>query len=468
MGSSIRLPAVAGSFYPKEKERLSSQLESFFKKAKKIAFEEKPRILIVPHAGIVYSGETAASGFSSLVGKKYQRIVLLGQSHHFFFEEVAIDDSDLWQTPLGQIEIDREFGQRLINRSKNIIFESKPHLPEHDLEVELIFLQKILKDFKVVPILVSQPSLKTVEDLAKALEKNFDNQTLLLVSTDLSHYPSAEVAEKVDAETVKAILAGDPAVFEKKVREIEEKNRQQIETAICGFEAVRAALKFARLLGIERFQLLDYSNSGRVTNDNRQVVGYASIVGLQKSLSSTLKVLDKEKKVIDLVKTTLKNYFEKKESVSRQTFGENLKKTGFGVFVTLKKDGVLRGCMGEFESKEPLYLAIEKTSLKSAFSDPRFSPLMKDEVNDLEVEISILSPLKKISNWREVRVGRDGVVVRQGNFSGTYLPQVAEKTDWTTEEFLSSLCSEKAGLSESCYSDPKTEIFVFQIEKIVL
>jgi len=465
MADSVRYPAVADSFYPADKKELEKMLGNFFAKAKKFPTKEKPRILIVPHAGIIYSGQTAAFGFKQLQGWHYSRVFLLGASHHFFFDYAAVSSAGFWQTPLGKTAVDIDFAKRLVDR-KRVILEERPHLPEHDLEVELIFLQKILKDFKIVPILVSKPTDETVVALAKKLEESFDSQTLLVVSTDLSHYPPAKVAEKVDKETITAILTGKRQVFEKKVKEVEEKNLQHLDTAICGFEAVRVGLKFSELLGLDRYQLVDYCHSGQVSGDSRQVVGYGSIIGLKKTLSSSLALLkDKEKKeAVDLARATLKSYFQRKKIPKIKIKTANLKKTGFGVFVTLKKNNQLQGCIGEFAGKDPLYLTIEKTALKSAFSDPRFLPLTEKDLDDLEIEISILSPLKEVDDYRKIRVGRDGVVVRSGLTGGTFLPQVADKTDWNLEEFLSSLCADKAGLSKSCYLDPKTEIFIFQTQ----
>ncbi len=466
MVDSIRQPAVAGSFYPADKDQLEKILDSLFKKAKSFVVDQKPRILIVPHAGIIYSGKVAASGFSLLKGKSYQRVILLGASHHYFFEKAAIDDSSFWKTPLGQVPLDKNLIQFLIKDSKNISLNSLVHQPEHDLEVELIFLQKILSSFKIIPILVSQPTKETIEELVKKIEERFDHQTLLVISTDLSHYPKGEIAELVDKQTIKAILNGDPLFFEKKVREIEEKYTSEIETAICGFSAVKVGLTFGKLLGIEKYQLIDYQHSGEVSGDNSSVVGYGVIVGFKKNLSSTLKILDEDEKrqALMIAKVAIESQLSGKNFQLSIT-NNHLKKKGYGVFVTLKIKGQLRGCIGRIEGDEPLEILIKKMALESAFSDPRFPPLTSSELKDLEIEITILSPLKKVNSYQEVRLGKDGVMIERGWQRAVFLPQVAEETDWDLERFLSALC-QKGGMEENCYFDKETKIFVFQTQVI--
>ncbi len=467
MVDSIRQPAVAGSFYPSERDHLEKILEALFLKAKSFRADQKPRILIVPHAGIIYSGKVAASAFSLLKGKNYQRVILLGASHHYFFQEATIDNSSFWETPLGQVPLDRNLIQFLVKDSENISLNSQVHRPEHDLEVELIFLQKVLSSFKIVPILVSQPTKETIDELVKKLEARFDHQTLLVISTDLSHYPKGEIAKLVDKKTIEAILKGNPLFFEEKVSEIEEKFVPEIETALCGFSAVKVGLTFGKLLGIEEYQLIDYQHSGDVSGDNSSVVGYAAIGGFKKSLTSSLKILDEEeqKQTLKIARGAIENRLARKDLERVKVKSKSLFKKGYGVFVTLKKQGQLRGCIGRIEDDEPLEILIKKMALESAFSDPRFPPLNSSELKDLEIEITILSPLKKVNSYQEIRLGRDGVVIERGWQRAVFLPQVAEETDWDLERFLSALC-QKGGMEEKCYLDRETKIFIFQTQVI--
>lgn len=466
MVDSIRQPAVAGSFYPAEKDQLERILEALFLKAKSFRVDQKPRILIVPHAGIIYSGRVAASAFSLLKGKNYQRAILLGASHHYFFQEAAIDDSSFWETPLGQVPLDKNLIQFFLKDSKNISLNSQVHQPEHDLEVEVIFLQKVLSSFKIVPILVSQPTRETIDELVKKLEARFDHQTLLVISTDFSHYPKGKIAKLVDRQTIEAILNGDPLFFEKKVSEIEKKFASEIETAICGFSAVKVGLTFGKLLGIEKYQLINYQHSGDVSGDNSSVVGYAAIGGFKKSLSSSLKILDEEeqKQALMIARMAIEGQLNGKNFQLPIT-KNHLREKGYGVFVTLKIKGQLRGCIGRIKGGEPLEILIKKMALESAFSDPRFPSLTSSELKDLEIEITILSPLKKVNSYQEIRLGKDGLVIERGWQRAVFLPQVAEETDWDLERFLSALC-QKGGMEEKCYLDRETKIFIFQTQVI--
>lgn len=467
MADSIRQPAVAGSFYPADKKQLEKILAMLFQQAKSFRADQKPRILIVPHAGIIYSGKIAASAFSLLKGKKYQRVILLGASHHYFFDKAAVDDCSFWQTPLGQIPLDKDYIKFLIKKSKNISLNCQVHQPEHDLEVELIFLQKVLSSFQIVPILVSQPTKETIEELSKKLEEKFDHQTLLVISTDLSHYPKGETARLVDQQTVATILKGDPLSFEKKVKEIERKFSSEIETAICGFWAVKVGLTFGKLLGIERYQLIDYQHSGDISGDNSSVVGYAAIAGFKKRLSSSLKILNEkeQKQALLIAKRAIESRLKEGDFYLPKIKSKRLSEKGYGLFVTLRLKGQLRGCLGKIEGNESLSILIEKMALESAFYDRRFPPLTIDEFDNLEIEITILSPLKEIDHYQKIRLGRDGVVIRRRWQQAVFLPQVAEETDWDLEKFLSALC-EKGGMEEKCYLNKETKIFVFQTQVI--
>ncbi|MBM3712974.1 MAG: AmmeMemoRadiSam system protein B, partial [Actinobacteria bacterium] len=215
---SIRQAAVAGSFYPADTKVLKAKLENFLSQAKPITTSGQLKILIVPHAGIDYSGEVAAWGFKQAEGKDYKRIIILGASHQAYLDYAALDDSDAWETPLGKVDIDKDLVKVLVSQEEKIKVDSSPHRDEHSLEIELIFLQEVFSGFKIVPILVSQPSDETIDYLAKKISQNLDDQTLLVVSSDLSHYPSWETANRVDKQTIEAIISGKKDNFERTIK----------------------------------------------------------------------------------------------------------------------------------------------------------------------------------------------------------------------------------------------------------
>jgi len=245
--------------------------------SKKISVKGRINILIVPHAGIVYSGLTAAAGFKQIEGQNYSKIILLGVSHQVWFDYAAIFSQGVWETPLGKTIVDSDLAQKIL--AKNIISDTKPHIAEHSLEVELIFLQKVLKNFKIVPVLLSQTSDELINNLAQKISQNLDNQTLLVISTDLSHYPTYETANQVDAETIKAVLTGKEDQFQKTISRLESAGYPNLQTAACGQETLRVAFRIGEIMKL-KFIKIRYQNSGNTAGDKSQVVGYASIIGV--------------------------------------------------------------------------------------------------------------------------------------------------------------------------------------------
>jgi len=460
---TVRPPAVAGAFYPDDKAQLDKILTSLINQSEKIPAEGKLRILLVPHAGVQYSGPTAAAGFKQIENLNYRRVIILGASHRAWFNHTAVFAKGAWETPLGKVEIDEDLAKNLINES-NILADNSPHQEEHSLEVELIFLQKVLKNFKIVPVLVSQTDENLINDLAQKIAQNFNDQTLLVISTDLSHYPPYEVAKKVDSQTIEAILSGDEEKFSQTIQSLENTGYPNLQTACCGHEAVKIGLKVGQLLKVN-WQKIKYENSGDTAGEKSQVVGYAALGGFSKNLPTAADWLDEnaQKEALEIARKTLEEYLTSGKipeiRPKNPSFLKNL-----GAFVTLRKKGELRGCIGEFEPKEPLYKVIQRMAIAAATEDPRFSPVTAQELGEIKIEISVMTPKRKIENWKEIELGKHGVVVQKGFHSGTFLPQVATETGWSLEEFLSQLCWQKAGLPPDCYKDPSANIYVFEAQ----
>jgi len=512
-----RKPVVAGTFYPENKSELEEKILNFFNQAKmkpprprlssdkaekggvssdserKSSFFGREgsflpassppkdwlgisrseiknyandlRILIVPHAGIDYSGQVAAWGFKQIEQKKYSKIFLLGASHRYFFNHAAVYPSGFWETPLGKTEIDSMTVKNLISEPE-IIPDPKPHLEEHSLELELIFLQKVLNQFKIIPILVSQTDENLIGLLAQKIAENFDENSLLVISSDLSHYPDYETANLVDKKTIEGILSGDESIFLKTIKEVE--SSFEIDTAACGQKAIQIGLRAAKVLKINDFQLIKYENSGDVTGEKRRVVGYAAIGGYSEKISKETPLEwqpleeTEQKTALIYVRKVLENYFSNSPEPEIPKPEVFLKQ--YGAFVTLRRNGQLRGCIGTFEPQKPLWQTLREMAIAAATQDPRFPPITKDELKEIKIEISILSPRKKIDNWKEIKLGQHGVVVQKGFRSGTFLPQVATETGWDLEEFLSQLCTQKAGLPPDCYKDPLVNLYTFEAQ----
>lgn len=273
----VRHPAAAGQFYPAKPEELDAQISDLINQTRQIGGGGWPKILIVPHAGLVYSGKVAAWGFKQIENLDYSRVILLGTSHQALFSHAAVFGQGFWETPLGKTEVDEILTETMLD--KNILNDISPHLHEHSLELELIFLQKVLKNFKILPILVSEPSVEVAENLAQKISQNLTGKTLLVVSSDLSHYPSWEIANQVDEKTIAAILSGHQSIFAKTIETQMQAGYPGLDTCACGHEAIRIALRVAEILQIKNFKKIKYANSGDLTGEKSQVVGYTSIVG---------------------------------------------------------------------------------------------------------------------------------------------------------------------------------------------
>lgn len=461
----VRKAAVAGSFYPADPKELETKVTSLISYGEPIEVKGKLRILIVPHAGIDFSGGVAGWGFKQIEGKDYQQIILLGASHKAFFDHAAVYSSGSWETPLGKVEIDEDLAKAILDKDKKIISDSKVHKEEHSLEIELIFLQKALSNFKIIPILVSQPQDELIDSLAQQISSVFDEKTLLIISSDLSHYPSWEIANLVDSQTIEAILTGKKENLEKTVLNIESKHYPNLETAACGYQPLRLALKIAEILNLKDSKKIRYENSADTSGDKSRVVGYGALGFWSEKINSTVSQLDNyaKEEALKIAKDTLVEYLNNKKTPLVKPENEVLSQP-LGAFVTLKKKGELRGCIGEFEPKEPLYQVIQEMTIASATKDTRFPPVEPSELSSIKIEISVLSPKKRIGNWQEIKIGKQGVVIQKDSRSGTFLPQVATETGWSLEEFLTQLCSQKAGLSSNCYKDLDTQIYVFEAQ----
>ncbi|MBU4264764.1 AmmeMemoRadiSam system protein B [Patescibacteria group bacterium] len=487
----IRQPVVAGQFYPNSAKKLSSTIQKFLNKVniKNTSLGavtrrgKPPKILIVPHAGYDYSGQVAAHAFRQIENYNFKHIVLLGVSHSAFFRGIAIDDSDFWQTPLGKIKISKNFIAKLTD--KNIFVDKQAHQQEHSLEVQLPFLQEVLKNFQIIPILIGQASQKDLKLLAQKISDNLNNNTLLIISSDLSHYPKQKTAQIVDKKTTDAILTLKHKRFVNTLSQLKQ-TYPNVDTFACASQPIEVALLVAKNLKINKSKLLHLTNSGKITGDGNRVVGYASIAfyksSSQSSVGATLAVArndaaipsehkshelssQEQKFLLNYSRQVLETYTKTGKTPKERLNSKNLLRSKKrGIFITLKKHGQLRGCIGSFVANRTLLPTIAKTTIASAFHDPRFPPLTKQELKDIKIEISILSPLKKINSIKQIKMGKHGVYLKYVNCTGTFLPQVATETGWTKKEFLSQLCSQKMGLRSDCYLDPKTEIFIYTVQ----
>lgn len=270
----IRQPAVAGSFYPADPSGLAALVDRLLANGSMERPAAAPAVLIVPHAGYLYSGPVAGVGFAQI--GDVRQVVLLGCSHHARFDGAVVCGSAQWRTPLGAVRVDEPAVARLLD-APPFRRDDRVHRPEHALEVELPFLQRKLADFTIIPVLLSQPTPTQAQQVSAALARLVAGGALLVVSSDLSHYPSQADAERVDRRTIEAILAGDVAAFQTAIEVQLAAGIPGLHICACAAEAIKVGMAVARLLSLGAARLLKYQNSGSVSSDAARVVGYAAV-----------------------------------------------------------------------------------------------------------------------------------------------------------------------------------------------
>ncbi len=443
-------PAVAGTFYPADKNSLQNSVEGFLTKAEKVSTDGKLLALISPHAGYLYSGQIAAYGYKQIQGSDIKKVILIGPSHHSGFKGVSVYTKGSFRTPLGDVKINERLAQDLLNESIDIKFYPEAFEKEHSLEVQLPFLQTVLKDFTIVPILIGSPSKQTFEHLISKLTEMRDEKTLLVASTDLSHYHDYSTAKEMDSKVIAAI---------EKLSASDTLDLLRIgKSELCGGFPVIIVMEAARRLGANLGVVFKYTNSGDVTGDKERVVGYASI-GLYKSPFTE----EEKKELLDLARNAIAGYMTNRKAFEVEIKNPKFKTDG-AVFVTIKEKGSLRGCIGHIQAVMPLYQSIIKNAVAACSSDPRFPPMKKEELNDMDVEISILSPFASLKDVKDIQVGKHGLYIMKGMQSGLLLPQVATEFGWNRDEFLEHLCM-KAGLPKDAWKEADLYTFTAEILK---
>ncbi len=457
IASRIRNTAVAGSFYPKEPEKLEEEMRRFLKDIKKES--GKARIIISPHAGTVYSGKTAAIAFKQIEDEYIKNFIVIGVSHENSIRHAAVISTGEWETPLGNLKINKELAEKFIDG--NYIKEDElPHKKEHSIELEGIFIKYLHPDAEIVPILLGQASQELINNLAYKLAAQVNDETAIIISTDLSHYPNNENALVADKRTTDAIIAGDINQLNTAV----EKNKEflNLSTSACGLFPIKVALRMAEILNIDDIRLLDYSNSSDSSGDKSRVVGYSAIGFFQDKVVKATLSESAKKEALKIARTTLNNIYTKEKTIVEYTAKEL--DLPIGAFVTLLKKGNLRGCIGHFQPQTPLAKTLQEVTVSAALKDPRFTPVTSDEVNKIEIEISAMTPEQKIQDWQKISPGIDGVRIIYNGKSGTFLPQVATDNNWDLETFLKNLCIQKLGEKENCFKEEDARIYVYQAE----
>jgi AmmeMemoRadiSam system protein B/AmmeMemoRadiSam system protein A len=415
----------------------------------------------LPHAGYIYSGWTAAHASRVLHPGQFTKVVLLGPDHYIGFSNGAICDAVTYETPLGKIKLHEDAAKL---RRQHELFQSLPtHLDkEHSLEVVLPFLQTYLGNFQLVPIMIGRTDIKV---LADAVDGTIDSDTLMVVSSDLSHFLSHAEAAKRDRETINAIMKMNPDIL------VTTSNRA------CGTAPILILMELARRHHWQPL-ILHYSNSGDTAGDRSRVVGYAAIaffgdLSMEKNDSNARFTEKQGQLLVKLARETILKKLAGKSSDNKSNtlvpaLQDESLQAHCGTFVTLKIQGQLRGCIGNLTSTESVLDGVKRNAVNAAFHDPRFSSLSAAELDRTEIEVSILTePLPLVHRdsrdlIQKLRVNVDGVIIRKGHASATFLPQVWKQLP-RPEDFLSHLCM-KAGLPSDAWKSSELEVLTYQVQ----
>lgn len=485
--SNVRQPAVAGLFYPKDPQALAAVIDRYLAAAPTNAFTNI-KALICPHAGYEYSGPVAAHAYKSIAGGGYDTVIVLAPSHYAVFTGASVPAADVYETPLGAVPVSAK--ARVLAKTPPFVLEPRcfvqrppwssaapkpepatgedtPDTWEHSIEVQVPFLQRTLKNFQILPVILGRVDPAAV---ALALAPIMDDRTLVIASSDLSHYHPYEAAKRLDGQTVRWICAQDIAALQS----------PEAEERACGRVPILTLLHLAKLKSWTP-HLLDCRNSGDTAGDKSRVVGYAALAftgneakpapakpANEAAADAQFNAADR-KFLLDLARQTLRSATAggALPEVKIETVPASCR-LAKGCFVTLTKNGELRGCIGNILPAGPLYRSVEENARNAALRDPRFPPVTTAEAGTLHIEISVLTvpePLTFASPddlLTSLVPRRDGVVLRIGERSATYLPQVWEQLP-AKADFLNHL-AQKAGCVADAWRGPDVRVLIYHAE----
>ncbi|MGO9404157.1 MAG: AmmeMemoRadiSam system protein B [Terriglobales bacterium] len=463
---SVRQAGVAGGFYPADPKTLSAMIDDMLAHAasSQPPINEPILAVVAPHAGYQFSGPVAAYTYAALKGRRFSRVVVIAPSHYEAFDFTSVYEGDAYATPLGTVPIDKAFAKQLVQMSPTIKFSSQGHTPtkegaEHALEVELPWLQRVLGDFELVPVVMGDQSYESSRALGVALAKliHGSSDTLILASSDLSHYHPYDDAVKIDHKTLNALQAWDYFSM--------SRNFQARIWEACGGAPIVAAMIAAERMGANQAVVLKYANSGDTTGDHSRVVGYSADVFLKapsgKTVEPQFSLTGHEKsELLALARKSVEYAVRERKPYEPTASASEVLNEERGAFVTLRKSGELRGCIGYTSAAKPLYMTVRDTATLAALRDTRFPQVSASELPQIDYEVSVLSPLRRVLDVRQIKVGQHGLLMKNGVSEGLLLPQVPVDEKWDRQTFLEETCA-KAGMRSGCWKDENTDIFMF-------
>ena len=476
---------LAGSWYSASPPELRTEIENYISGAGPVVVKGRVIGAVAPHAGIRFSGPIAGYAYRAIQDAAPSTVIVVGFSHRRYIPgRVAVFTDEKFVIPLGAMEVDADITEKLMSYDARIQPIPDVFQDENSVELQLPFIQVAAKDAKIVLLAMTDQREENCRALAGALHHVLKDRKdfVIVASTDMCHYLPYEEAVARDAETIGLLKGMDPAVL---YRESVMKNNE----LMCGYGAVYTVMDASKRLGADEVSILKYANSGDTSGTKNRVVGYMSAIFVrpernaagikpaaqsgaigagqnagpgEKEVKGMLNA-EQRKELLKIARDTMKLYIETGKRLEPQV-ADGILKQDMGAFVTIHKNGELRGCIGHMAATGPLYLAVRDMAIAAATEDPRFASLTAGELNNVDIEISALSPMRRVAGPDEIKIPGNGVMVRMGWRSGVYLPQVAEETGWDKEEFMNSLCAHKAGIPMRAWKTGQCEIYVFTAE----
>ena len=445
----IRAAAVAGSWYPDDPAELARMVDGFLDAVMPV--DGEPLGLLVPHAGYYYSGATAACAFKQLAGIPYEVAVIIAADHQQpVSRPISVWARGGFATPLGVVPVAEELAQALVDTNFRIRFDPDTHAGEHGIEMALPFLQRVCPGCAIVPILMGQRDRHTVNALTEALTAHLSGRrAVVIASSDLSHYPAHTAAMKADRAMLAALETGGPEMVQKAVREVENAGIPNLVTAACGQGPIQVMMRVARNLGADTTTILGHATSAHAAEGRtNRVVGYGAVM-LWRYQSPDLDETRRQT-LLARARAALAAHLANESPGLLPTNDPELARKA-GVFVTLRLrnggrgESPLRGCVGHMQADRPLEQIVARVAVNAGTSDPRFPTLTPAELARTHIEISVLSPLHRVTDLRQIELGRHGLLLQARGRQGLLLPEVPTSHGWDLDTFLANLRL-KAGL----------------------
>ncbi len=473
----IHSTAAAGHYFPQKAKDLNALLKKAFQAAPSPKLDGNPIGLMVPHGAMKYTGVITAMAMRTLTRTDVDTIYILGTSHFANVRGAITWQGQAWRTPLGLYAIDQQAVRELLRDCPYIHLWPSAWKQEYSVDVPIPFLQTVAPKAKMVPLIFGTTNWEETWAIARAIAANAKGKkALVLISVDLAHYPSAEDSMVIDRQVLSTIQRFDPYALEKLDARLLAKDIPNLICTVCGLAALKTGMVATNLMGANKIQKIQYANTAMIAGKKTKVVGYGSLAFVNDPQQSPVTLVEKHpsqesvrwheadiQELLDIARAAIVEGIATGKQLRPTTANPRLLEK-HAVFIELtNRDGDVRGSMGVMEPRLPLYQSVAQMAVAAAFKDPRYDHIKASELPDLNIELSLISPLKPISDVGEIKLGQEGVLIRRGRREGFYFPQVPIQKKWSKEELLTNLCLQKARLPEKAWQEKGSQLYVFTV-----